>query len=164
MRRHREWSDSTSPYQVVLEENVWPSVCKVKPKCNWAMQQETFPKQRSVLSSEMFKKPFQFWKKKKSQALKRARQSPYKTIRDVLAEPEKSRSFGKICKSDRIKTVLPAIAMKHAPTTHSFIRFIKLKYIITKTMSMRIPLLLASQSPIFWQVWMMVVWMCAWET
>ncbi len=43
-------------YQKILKENVWPSVCDLKLKHTWVMQQDNDPKHTSESTSEWFKK------------------------------------------------------------------------------------------------------------
>ncbi len=43
-------------YQKILKENVWPSVCDLKLKRTWVMQQDNDPKHTSKSTSEWLKK------------------------------------------------------------------------------------------------------------
>ncbi len=43
-------------YQKILKENVWPSVCDLKLKCTWVMQQNNDPKLTNNSISEWLKK------------------------------------------------------------------------------------------------------------
>ena len=43
-------------YQKILKENVWPSVCDLKLKCSWVMQQDNDPKHTSKSTSEWLKR------------------------------------------------------------------------------------------------------------
>ncbi len=43
-------------YQKILKENVWPSVCDLKLKHSWVMQQDNDPKHTSKSTSEWHKK------------------------------------------------------------------------------------------------------------
>ncbi len=43
-------------YQKILKENVWSSVCDLKLKRTWVMQQDNDPKHTSKSTSERLKK------------------------------------------------------------------------------------------------------------
>ncbi len=44
------------------KENVWPSVCDLKLKCTWVMQQDNDPKHTSKSTSEWLKQTkLRFW-------------------------------------------------------------------------------------------------------
>ncbi len=57
-------------YQKILKENIWPSVCDLKLKRTWVMQQDNDPKHTSKSTSEWLKK-------KKIKVLEWPSQSPY---------------------------------------------------------------------------------------
>ena len=58
-------------YQKILKDNVWPSVCDLKLKRTWVMQQDNDPKHTSMSTSEWLEK-----KKKKMKDLELRIESP----------------------------------------------------------------------------------------
>ncbi|KAF7653153.1 hypothetical protein LDENG_00086450 [Lucifuga dentata] len=51
-----EGNMNSALYQKNLKENVLSSVCDLKLKCNWVIQQDKDPKHKSMLTSEWFKR------------------------------------------------------------------------------------------------------------